>query len=31
VALVNTAFNLDRAESAPMKQRGPQEEPTEAY
>ena len=31
VALVNTAFNLDRAESAPMTQRGPEEEPTEAY
>jgi GH15 family glucan-1,4-alpha-glucosidase len=31
VALVNTAFNLDRAMSAPMKQRGPHEEPTEAY
>jgi GH15 family glucan-1,4-alpha-glucosidase len=30
VALVNTAFNLDRAESAPMKQR-PHDEPTEAY
>jgi GH15 family glucan-1,4-alpha-glucosidase len=31
VALVNTAFNLDRAMSAPMIERGPQEEPTEAY
>jgi GH15 family glucan-1,4-alpha-glucosidase len=31
VALVNTAFNLDRAESAPMTQRGPEEEPTDAY
>jgi GH15 family glucan-1,4-alpha-glucosidase len=31
VALVNTAFNLDRAESAPMKQRHPYDEPTEAY
>jgi GH15 family glucan-1,4-alpha-glucosidase len=31
VALVNTAFNLDRAESAPMKQRHPYNEPTEAY
>jgi GH15 family glucan-1,4-alpha-glucosidase len=31
VALVNTAFNLERAESAPMTQRGPEEEPTEAY
>jgi GH15 family glucan-1,4-alpha-glucosidase len=31
VALVNTAFNLDRTESAPMKQRSPQDEPTEAY
>jgi GH15 family glucan-1,4-alpha-glucosidase len=31
VALVNTAFNLDRAESPPMKQRHPHDEPTEAY
>ena len=29
VALVNTAFNLDRQEQArPMEQRAPQEEPT---